>query len=45
MSFAPELLAAKSRGFFAGKVYPPDEGIKDYLNKIQNFNQAHVGDV
>lgn len=45
ISFAPELLAAKSRGFFAGKVYSPDEDIKDYLHKIQNFNQAHVGDV
>ena len=45
MGFAPELLAAKGRGFFAGKTASPDDDIKDYLHKIQNFNQPHKGDV
>jgi hypothetical protein len=45
IGFAPELLAAKNRGYFAGRAFTPDEDIKDYLHKIQNFNQPHTGDV
>lgn len=45
MTVAPELLAAAARGHFAGKIYSPDDGLKDYLHKIKNFNKPHDGDV
>lgn len=45
MGIAPELLAAAARGHFAGVTYSPDDGLKDYLHKIKNFNIPHDGDV
>ena len=45
IGFAPQLLAAKNQGYFGGKTFTADEDIKDYLHKIQNFNQPHSGDV
>jgi D-alanyl-D-alanine carboxypeptidase-like protein len=45
MGMAPEVLAAASRSHFMGKSYITDDGLKDYLHKIKNFNQAHKGDV
>ena len=42
---APEILAKTIKGYFAGvNVYPDDE-LKDYLHKIQNFNNPHEDDV
>jgi len=42
---APKILARTIQGHFAGrKVYPDDE-LKDYLHKIQNFNNPHEDDV
>ena len=42
---APEILAKSIKGYFASvNVYPDDE-LKDYLHKIQNFNKLHEDDV
>ena len=42
---APEILAKTINGYFAGiNVYPDDE-LKDYLLKIQNFNNTHEDDM
>ncbi len=45
MGIAPELLAKTTRGYFIGKTYSPDDGLKDYLHKIKNFNKPHQDDV
>jgi D-alanyl-D-alanine carboxypeptidase-like protein len=45
VGMAPEMVVAATRGHFAGKIYSPDEGLKDYLHKIKNFNKPHKGDV
>ena len=45
MGLAPELLAKTARGYFIGKTYSPDDGLKDYLHKIKNFNKPHHDDV
>jgi len=45
IGIAPEILARTTRGYFIGKTYSPDDGLKDYLNKIKNFNKPHHDDV
>lgn len=45
LGVAPELFAGMNRGYFVGRAYTPDDELKDYLHKIQNFNKPHVGDV
>ncbi len=42
---APELLAITIKGHFAGSTYNTDDGLKDYLHKIQNFNNPHEDDI
>lgn len=45
LGIAPDILARTIQGYFAGvKTYPDDE-LKDYLHKIQNFNNLHDDDV
>ncbi len=41
---AREILAKTVNGYFAGTEYQ-DAELKDYLHKIQNFNQPHEDDV
>ncbi len=45
LGLAPNILATTSRGYFAGSAYSSDEGLKDYLQKIHNFNKPHDDDV
>ncbi len=45
LGIAPEILATTTRGYFAGSAYSSDEGLKDYLQKIHNFNKPHDDDV
>ena len=43
---APEISAKTIQGYFAGKkAYPEEDQLKDYLQKIQNFNKPHDDDV
>ncbi|MCG8380013.1 MAG: M15 family metallopeptidase [Proteobacteria bacterium] len=43
---SPNLYAKSIRGYFAGKNYAPrDNDLKDYLHKIQNFNEPHKDDI
>ena len=44
LGIAQKLSAKTIKGYFAGSQYPDDE-LKDYLHKIQNFNQLHDDDV
>jgi len=44
LGIAPEILAKTVNGYFAGTEYP-DAELKDYLQKIQNFNHPHANDV
>ena len=41
---APKISAKTIKSYFAGTEYPDDE-LKDYLHKIQNFNHPHADDV
>ena len=41
----PVAMARPSRSFFAGVNHDPDTDLKDYLQKIQNFNKPHHDDV
>jgi D-alanyl-D-alanine carboxypeptidase len=45
VGIAPNLVAKTARSYFAGANYNPDDGLKDYLEKIQNFNEPHNDDV
>lgn len=46
LGLAPEILAKTAQGYFAGAAYnKPDDELKDYLHKIQNFNEPHNDDV
>lgn len=47
LGLAPNLLARTTQGYFLGKTYRSgsDDGPKDYLQKIQNFNKSHNDDV
>ena len=45
LSFAQEVSSKKIQGYFAGKKTYPEDGLKDYLQKIQNFNKQHDDDV
>ena len=42
---APEISAKTIQGYFAGKKSYPEDELKDYLQKIQNFNKPHDDDV
>jgi len=42
---APEITAKTVQGYFAGKKAFPEDELKDYLQKIQNFNKPHDEDV
>ena len=42
---APEILAKTINGYFAGTNVYPDDELKDYLFKIQNFNNSHEDDM
>lgn len=42
---APEILAKTVNGYFAGTNVYPDDELKDYLFKIQNFNNSHEDDM
>lgn len=42
---APEILAKTINGYFAGTNVYPDDELKDYLFKIQNFNNPHEDDM
>ncbi len=43
---APEISAKTIQSYFAGKkAYPEEDQLKDYLQKIQNFNKPHDDDV
>ncbi len=44
LGIAPKIFAKTIKGYFAGTEYP-DAELKDYLHKIQNFNQPHEDDV
>lgn len=41
----PELSARTIQGYFAGKKAYPEDELKDYLQKIHNFNKPHDDDV
>ncbi len=45
LGVAPEILAKTLPGYFAGVSTSPDDELKDYLHKIQNFNLPHSSDV
>ncbi|MAS81329.1 MAG: peptidase M15 [Legionellales bacterium] len=45
LGFAQEVSSKKIQGYFAGKKTYPEDGLKDYLQKIQNFNKHHDDDV
>jgi RNA-binding protein YhbY len=45
LGIAPNLIAKSAQGYFAGANYNLDDGLKDYLEKIQNFNEPHSEDV
>ena len=45
VGIAPEILAMTTKGYFAGTNVFPDDELKDYLQKIQNFNHPHKDDV
>ncbi len=42
---APEISAKTIQGYFAGKKAYPEDELKDYLQKIHNFNKPHDDDV
>lgn len=42
---APDILAKTIEGYFAGVTYSTDDDLKDYLHKMQNFNNLHKDDV
>ncbi len=42
---APEISAKTIHGYFAGKKAYPEDELKDYLQKIHNFNKPHDDDV
>ncbi len=42
---APTVLAKATEGYFAGVTYSKDDEAKDYLRKMQNFNNRHQDDV
>ena len=44
LGIAPKISAKTIKGYFAGTEYR-DAELKDYLHKIQNFNQPHADDV
>lgn len=45
LGIAPEISAKTIQGYFAGKKTSPDDELKDYLQKIHNFNKPHDEDV
>ena len=45
LTVTPNLAAKTIQGYFAGKKTTPDDGLKDYLQKIKNFNKPHKSDV
>ena len=45
LSVTPNLSAKTIQSYFAGKKIRPDDGLKDYLHKIQNFDLPHDDDV
>lgn len=45
LGFAQEVSSKKIQGYFAGKQTYPEDDLKDYLQKIQNFNKQHDDDV
>lgn len=45
LGIAPNISAKTVRGYFAGESTYPDDELKDYLQKIQNFNHPHNDDV
>jgi D-alanyl-D-alanine carboxypeptidase-like protein len=45
VGIAPKISARTIQGYFAGKKTYPDDELKDYLQKIQNFNKLHEDDV
>jgi len=45
LGLAPEILARTAKGYFAGVEVSPDNELKDYLQKIHNFNKHHSDDV
>lgn len=44
-SISPTITAKTSRSYFAGVNHAKEDGLKDYLQKIQNFNLPHRDDV
>jgi D-alanyl-D-alanine carboxypeptidase-like protein len=45
LGIAPEISAKTIQGYFAGKQTYPEDELKDYLQKIHNFNKVHDEDV
>ena len=45
LGFAPELMAKTTKGFFAGSSYSSDDALRDYLQKVRNFDAPHKDDV
>lgn len=45
LGVAPKISAKTIQGYFAGKKTYPEDELKDYLQKIHNFNKAHDDDV
>ena len=45
LSIAPEILARSTKDYFAGTEYGDYSEVRDYLHKIQNFNEPHADDV
>ena len=45
LGIAPEISAKTIQGYFAGKKTYPEDELKDYLQKIHNFNKPHDDDV
>jgi len=45
LGIAPDILAKSLHGYFAGVNHIEDDGLRDYLQKIKNFNKTHDNDV
>jgi D-alanyl-D-alanine carboxypeptidase len=45
LGIAPGISARAIQGYFAGVNHSRDDGLKDYLQKIHNFNYPHEDDV
>ncbi len=45
LGIAPKITANTVQGYFAGKKAYPEDELKDYLQKIHNFNKVHDDDV